>query len=70
MKRKSKISRCQDTGSIKYSRKHLSVEFYRFESGKRYLLSIGDKIAKSRTYASINRDDLVELLETVLREAN
>lgn len=69
MKRKSKISKSQDTGAIHYSRDHLSVEFYRFESGKRYLLSIGDKIAKSRTYASINRDNLVELLETVLREA-
>ena len=70
MNRKSKISKSQDTGVIQYSRNHLSVEFYRFESGKRYLLSIGHKIAKSKTYASINRDDLVELLETVLREAN
>lgn len=69
MNKKTKISKSQDTGAIQYSRKHLSVEFYRFESGKRYLLSIGDKIAKSRTYASIDRDDLIELLKTVLKEA-
>lgn len=68
MKTKSKISKCHQTGAIKYSRNHLSVEFYTFESGKRHLVSIGDKIDKSKTYAAIGRDDLIELLETVLKE--
>lgn len=69
MKRNYKISKSPNTGVIQYSRDHLSVEFYRFQTGDRCLLSIGDEIAKSRTYASFSREDLVEFLETVLKEA-
>jgi hypothetical protein len=68
MKSDPQISKCPNTGSIKFSRNHYTIEFTAANEKQQHMVIISDGNTKTRTYASIDRTHLIELAQILLIE--
>ena len=64
----AKISKCPNTGSVKFSRNHYSIEFTTANKERRHLVVISDAKTRTRSYVHIDRAELINLAQTLLND--